>query len=206
MSKLNFTRLSGWAFIFGGLAFLPFILTNLLEYTPLNLPFSFSGFFESMAVLGFFWSPVLLAVGMLGLRARYASEIGVSGTGILLLGASAGMLVIIGNIGQTYNSDAFWGVFIIGATILFTSLLIFGVQALIRKPLPRMNWLPLVAGLWFPMISLPGIFGIHFPALGPTPNLVFSLFTAAGMLITTIALIMLGYTLHMDAPQEMATA
>jgi hypothetical protein len=205
MNNSNFIRLSGWALILGGVAFSPFIVTSLLESTPMSLPFSLGGFFESMAILGFFWSPVLLAVGMLGLRACYGDEIGSSGRGILLLGALAGILVVTGNI-INIDSDASWEVFVISVTILFLCLLIFGVQALIRKPLPRMNWLPLVAGLWFPMISLPGILGIHIPMLGATPNLIFSLFTTAGMLVTTIALIMLGYLLQADAPQEMATA
>lgn len=201
MNKSDFIKLSGWALILGGIAFSPFIVTSMLESTPLRLPFSLSG----IAISGFFLSPILLAVGMLGLRARYGNAVGSSGRGILLLGAVAGILVVTRNI-INIDSDASWGVFVISVTILFLCLLIFGVQALIQRPLPRMNWLPLVAGLWFPMISLPGILGIHIPMLGATLNLVFSLFTAAGMLVTTVALVMLGYTLQADTSREMATA
>jgi len=207
MSKSIFIRLSGWSLVLGGMAFSPYVVTTMLESASFRLPFSLSNFFESMAVLGFFWSPVLLAVGMLGLRARYANEIGVSGRGILLLGAIAGILVVLPVvIGNNIDSDSSWGVFVIAVTILFICLMVFGVQALILKPLPRMNWLPLVAGLWFPMISLPGIFGVHYPMLGATPNLVFSLFTAAGMLITTIALILLGYMLQANVTDDIKTS
>jgi hypothetical protein len=175
MNNSNFIRLSGWALILGGVAFSPFIVTTMLENTPMRLPFSLSGFFESMAILGFFGSPILLAVGMLGLRARYGNEIGNSGRGILLLGALAGILVVLlVSIGNNIDSDASWGVFVVAVTFLFICLMVFGVQALIQKPFPRWNWLPLVAGLWFPMISLPGILGIHIPMLGATPNLIFS--------------------------------
>lgn len=203
MNKSDFIKLSGWALILGGIAFSPFIVTSMLESTPLRLPFSLSG----IAISGFFLSPILLAVGMLGLRARYGNAVGSSGKGILLLGALAGILVVLPVVvGNNIDSDASWGVFVIGTTTLFISMLIFGVQALIRKPLSRMNWLPMVAGLWFPMISLPGILGVHIPMLGATPNLVFSLFTAAGMLVTTVALVMLGYILQAEPSQEMATA
>jgi len=204
MNNSSFIRLSGWALILGAVAFSPFIVIVMLENTSFSLPVFQSGLLENAIVIGFFWSPVLIAIGMLGLRARYGNEIGTSGKGVLLLGAIAGLLVIIGNIGQAYEPDPFWGVFIIGTTIIFICMLIFGIQALIQKPLPRTNWLPLVAGLWFPMISLPGIFGIHFPAIGSTSNLVFSLFSTTGIIITTVALILLGYTLQaniMDEPE-----
>ena len=204
MSESKFIRLSGWALMLGAVAFSPFIVIVMLENTSLSLPEFQSALLENAIVIGFFWSPVLVALGMLGLRARYGNEIGASGKGVLLLGALAGLLVIVGNIGQAYEPDPFWGVFIIGTTLIFICMLIFGIQALIQKPLPRMNWLPLFAGMWFPMMSLPGIFGIHFPAIGLTPNLVFSLFSTAGIIITTVALILLGYTLQayiMDGPE-----
>jgi len=203
MTKSGFIRISGWALMVGALAFSLSIIVVLLENTSYQLFDGLSNFIKDSLVFGIFWSPVLLATGMLGLRTRYAEEIGDSGKSVLLLGALGGLLVIVGNVGQAYDPDPYWGVFITGTTLIFIGLLIFGVQALVQKPLPRMNWLPLVAGMWFPLISLPGIFGIHFPMLGQTASLIFSWFSIIGILITTIALTLLGYALQADVPEEM---
>lgn len=205
MNKSNFIRLSGWSLIAGAVVFAPYIFTAMLASISYELPGTLMGFMETISVFGFFWGPVLLAVGMLGLQVRYENEFGVSGKSVLLLGAIAGLLVIVGNIGQANGTNSFWSFFIVGTTLIFICLIIFGVIALIQRPLPRMNWLPLIAGIWFPLMSLPGIFDIHFPKLGPTANLVFSLFSIIGITITTIALIMLGYTLLADASQKMET-
>ena len=45
-----------------------------------------------------------------------------------------------------------------GPAVLLTGLTIFGLVALIGKPLPHVNWLPFFAGVWFPALYFPVIF------------------------------------------------
>lgn len=202
MNNSNFIRLSGWSFIAGALVFAPLILAASLENLSYKLPIKPMGFMETIVVFGFFLGPVLLAVGMLGLWMRYRNKISASGKSILLLGAFSGILVLVGVIRQANGNDSFWGSFILGTTFIFLCLTIFGVLAIIQKPLSHRNWLPLIAGIWFPLMSLPGIFGIHFPMLGQQVSQIFSLFSIISIVITTIALIMLGYTLQANISKE----
>ena len=201
MNNSNFIRLSGWAFIVGSVVFAPLILATSLENLSFKLPITLMDFMETIVTFGFFLGPVLLAVGMLGLWMRYGNKINVLGKGILLLGAFSGILVFISVIGQANGNDSLWGSFIIGTTLIFICLTIFGVLAIFQKPLSHRNWLPLFAGIWFPLMSLPGIFGIHFPMLGQQISQIFSLFSIIGILITTIALIMLGFSLQANPSQ-----
>ena len=145
-----------------------------------------------------FWAPVLLAVGLLGLRARYKI-----GGGVLLFGAIVGgLLVVVGTLVQFITpdysvSETYYDVWLGGVLILNICLSIFGVLALIEKPLPRLNWLPLVAGAW--ILLLPLLAGI----MGDSPSR--TIFIAV-LVIMTVTQIVLGYTLQADASQETATA
>src|SRR5262245_37936871 len=69
MPNSNFIRLSGWAFIAGAVAFI-----SILSGTdPIAVPTSLI-------------CAILLAVGLLGLRARYGGRVGAFGRNILLIG------------------------------------------------------------------------------------------------------------------------
>jgi len=150
-----------------------------------------------LATVAVFWAPVLLTVGLLGLRARYKV-----GGGILLFGAIVGgVLVIIGILVQFLTpdysvSETYYNVWLGGVVILNICLLLFGFVALFEKPLPRWNWLPLVAGVWiflFPLLA--GIAG------SPSSPVMIAI-----LVLMTVAQVMLGYMLQADAHQEMATA
>jgi hypothetical protein len=93
-------------------------------------------------------------------------------------------------------SETYYGVWLGGVLILNICLSIFGVLALIEKPLPRLNWLPLVAGAW--ILLLPLLAGIMGDSSSPT------IFIAV-LIMITVAQVMLGYTLQADASQETAT-
>lgn len=195
MNNSSFTRLSGWLMILGAVAFLPGAIGMLFaesqtidwDTPPMQL-----------AAFAVFLAPLLLGVGMLGLRARYRI-----GSGVLLFGAAIGsLLVIVGNFGQVlapvYSiSETYYGVWLGGVLVLNLCLFIFGVLALIQKPLPRWNWLPLVAGASLPIIPLlSGITG------GPPSSPII----IAVLVIMTVAQVMLGYMLQSESPQEMVTA
>jgi len=193
MNNSSFIRLSGWSFIIGAIAFLPGAIGML----------SWSGEGQTVSPLmqlaGFaaFWAPVLLTVGLLGLRARYKV-----GGGILLFGAIVGgVLVTLGTLVQILTPDYsvsinYYYVWLAGVVILNVCLLLFGFVALKEKPLSRWNWLPLVAGAWillFPLLA--GIAG------SPSSSVMIAI-----LVLMTIVQMMLGYVLQADAHQEMAIA
>jgi hypothetical protein len=194
MNNSSFIRLSGWAFIIGAIAFLPGAI-GMLSWegqstgsTPVTM---------QLAAFAVFWAPILLAVGMLGLRARYKI-----GGGVLLFGAAlGGLLVIVGTLVQFLTpdysvSEAYYAVWLGGVLVLNLCLSIFGVLALIHKPLPRWNWLPLVAGAW--ILLLPLLAGIVGSPSSPV--------IIAILVIMTIAQVIIGYILQADSSQKMATA
>jgi hypothetical protein len=195
MKKDAFVRLSGWSIIVGAIAFLPGAIgMGLYESQTINWNT------PPMQLVAFavFWAPVLLAVGLLGLRARYKI-----GGGVLLFGAIVGgLLVVVGTLVQFITpdyslSETYYGVWLGGVLVLNICLSIFGVLALIEKPLPRLNWLPLVAGAW--ILLLPLLAAIMGDSPSPT------IFIAV-LVIMTVAQVMLGYTLQADVSQETATA
>jgi hypothetical protein len=78
------------------------------------------------------------------------------GKALLLVGAISGILAFTGGIDQLYEFiQDYWVVTWAGTFLLFLSLLLIGVLALRRKPLPRWNWLPLLSGV-FPVALLIG--------------------------------------------------
>ncbi|HJS18051.1 MAG TPA: hypothetical protein VJ785_04855, partial [Anaerolineales bacterium] len=112
-----------------------------------------------------------------------------------------GLLVVVGTLVQFLTpdysvSETYYFVWLGGVLFLNICLSIFGVLALIEKPLPRWNWLPLVAGAWILLLPLlAGIMG------SPSPTVFIAV-----LVIMTIAQVMLGYILQADASWEMATA
>jgi len=186
MNNSNFIRLSGWSFIIGAIAFLPGAI-GMLFYGSQTIDWNTP--LMQLATVAVFWAPVLLTVGLLGLRARYKV-----GGGILLFGAIVGgVLVIIGILVQFLTpdysvSETYYNVWLGGVVILNICLLLFGFVALF--------WLPLVAGVWiflFPLLA--GIAG------SPSSPVMIAI-----LVLMTVAQVMLGYMLQADAHQEMATA
>jgi hypothetical protein len=190
MNNSNFISLSGWSFILGAVAFLPGAI-GMLSWegestgsTPVTL---------QLAAFAVFWAPILLAVGMLGLRARYKI-----GGGVLLFGVIVGgLLVIVGTLVQFITpdysvSETYYGVWLGGVLILNLCLSIFGVLALMEKPLPRWNWIPLIAGAWILLLPLLGLI------IGSTSSPIIM----GILVIMTIAQVMLGYMLQADVTAE----
>ena len=193
MNNSYFIRLSGWAFILGAIVFLPGAIGML----------SWEGVSQSttplmqLTAFAVFLAPILLAVGLLGLRARYKI-----GGGVLLFGAAVGgLLVIVGALVQFLTpdysvSETYFGVWLGGVLVLNICLLIFGILALIQKPLPSWNWLPLVAGAW--ILVLPLVVGIAGTISSPI--------IIAVLVIMTAAQAILGYMLQANTSLEMEPA
>jgi hypothetical protein len=195
MKKDAFVRLSGWSLIVGAIVFLPGVIAMMLYDTRYEINLN-----SQASTWAIFLSPILLAVGMIGLRTRY----GIGG-GFLLFGAVVGGTVtLVGTLGQEFApvysvSESYYIVWFVGAFILFFCLTLFGINALVEKPLPRWNALPLLSGLWFTLLPL--LFGI-----GSVSVNAFLIIAIAGFVVMAVAQIMLGYILQADASQKSVTA
>ena len=199
MAKPELIKRSGWAFVAGAFAF----ITLLSGSDPIAIP-------------GSVVSAILLAVGMSRLRAAYGERAGSFGRSMLLLGTFGPILlcIVIASIALIYSSrnltdaeiDAkgLWIVIFGGPAISLLGLTLFGLTALRSKPMPRLNWLPVLAGIWYPVtyvlfsvydISRKGVFPDQY-----LPELVLM------VVIQFLALCLLGFILVIDSPKEMATA
>jgi len=192
-------RIAGKALMWGAAAFVVGILLVAIGGSKL---------WGISVVLTHLLSMPLLVVGLLAVRNRYGEKIGGFGRNILWMGAILGPLItFIGLVGITYSPQPLGILFIVGPAMLFICLALFGFMALYKKPLPRWNVAPLIAGLWYPIL----IFAYIITSMrtgdwdgGPgTPQWV-GVVSIVLCAIQGIALAALGYILKSDAPEETA--
>jgi len=182
MTKSKFIKLSGWAFVIGSFALIPTMLGG--------------------SIAGSVISSTLLAIGMLGLRARYGESVGSLGRNILLISIVA--MVLAYALLPVFRDNKSWSLLpYSGLAILLTGFSIFGLIALVRKPLPHVNWLPFLAGIGFPAIY----FSAFFSAVmnnGASPAWIDKYWTIYSMiaLLQFLGLCILGLILLSDAPEE----
>jgi len=204
MKKTDFIRLSGWSLILGAVTFSLFLLGDYVAnnvYDPFR---RFQAFSEFSLQAGIWVTPILLGIGMLGLRTRYGDKAGSFGKNILLLGAISGIAVNL--LGAVLASKTEWGWLLLftGNGVLLACLAIFGGIAMRVKPMQRWNSLPLLAGIWYPTLFLIAV--IYITVMNrPMPNALnqFSLID----ILQGIMLVILGFELQADLPEEiLATA
>ena len=187
MSKSESAQSSGWAFILTG-------------SDPLAIPGSVIG-------------SILLAVGMYHLRARYSERAGSFGRNILLLGrpivfgiaiASGNILYSSGSITNTQVEKGLWVLIFVGPAISLLGLTLFGLDALSSKPMPRLNWLPFVTGIWYP-VAYSLLASYLFTHDSKFPQQYYPALPLM-LLIQFLALCRFGVVLLTDKTEEMATA
>ena len=199
MSKSESIKKSGWLFVAASIAF----ITILTGSDPIAIP-------------GSVVSAILLAVGISGLRAAYGEHVGSFGRGMLLLGMLGPLLwvVVIVFMALIYSSSnltdaeidakGLWIVIFGGPVISLLGLTLYGLAALRSKPMPRLNWLPLFAGIWYPVTYvLYAIYDISNKGAFPEqyfPPLILM------VVIQFSALCILGFVLIDDSSKELATA
>jgi hypothetical protein len=192
MSKSQLIKSSGWVFMAAAFAF----ITILSNSDPIAIP-------------GSEISAILLAVGLLGLRARYGEHVGGFSRNILLLGASGPLLLVIviamglsGILTETQITKGLWILLFGGPAITLLGLTLFGLSALVSRPMARLNWLPLFAGIWYPVFYffLAGYLFTHDGVYPGHYQLPFTIMHS----IQFLALLVLGAVLN-DTSQEMAT-
>lgn len=182
MTKSKFIKLSGWAFVIGSFAFISML----------------SGYIAVPVICS-----ILLAIGMLGLRARYSEAVGSLGNNILLISIVAMVLVYAAV--PIFRDNESWSILpFAGPAVLLIGLTLFGLVTLAKKPLPHVNWLPFFAGIWFPAFYFPQLF---FAVMnnGATPDWVDNYWTIIPIILSLqfLALCILGLILQSDdAPEE----
>jgi len=181
-------RMAGWALMVGSIVFSLGIFAGFIQT---------DNWYVMITLVALISMP-LLTFGLLGLRRQYGDQVGGHGKNILLIGAVLGSLIsIIGYFGEVgpfgRGYDSIWFLIFAGPMVLFACLALFGVIALFKKPLPRWNWLPLVAGVGFPSLYLLAV-------ITGSPN-PFGLLIVV-LTIQSVAWVTLGYMLKSDVPKE----
>ena len=198
MSKSQLIKFSGWAFILGGLGLIIILAGS-----------------NSLTFAGSVITTLLPAVGMLGVRARYGEHAGSFGRNILLLGVIGPILLCIfiaamalmyrsGNLTDAdVESNGLWILMFGGPAISLLGLTLFGLAALSSKPMARFNWLPVFAGIWYPVFYF-FLAGYLFTHHGVYPEQYQIIFNSMH-LMQFLALCVLGSILISDASEKMVT-
>jgi hypothetical protein len=198
MSKPEWIKRSGWSFIAGAFAFI-----TILNSDAIQIP-------------GSMICALLLAAGMLSLRAGYGETVSRFSRNILLMGVVLAVLwdlVLVSLIAMTSSgtlhvSDAqgkrFWIVAFGGPAVALLFLTLFGLTASRSKPMSRLNWLPILAAIWYPAVYF-FLFVYLISHNGVLPDQYWPIVKST-FAIQLFALFVFGFVLVTDAPQEMATA
>ena len=192
MTKPELIKRSGRLIIASAFAF----ITLLIAWDPIAIP-------------GSVVSAILLAAGMSRLRAAYGERAGSLGRSMLLLGMFGPILLCIviasiALIGVEAVEKGLWVLLFVGPAGSLFGLTLYGLAALRSKPMPRLNWLPVLAGIWYPVTYvLFSIYDISHKGVFPhqyLPALVLM------VVIQFLALCILGFVLIDDSSKELATA
>ena len=186
-------RRAGWMLILGTPAF---ILGTYWETSVWNL--WIPGF--PLLLL----SIPMLAYGAKGLQTRYGEDVGSFGTNVLRLGRIVGPITSLVGFIMAWFINWMFTLIYMGPAILLASLTIFGLAALLKQPF--LNWKPLIvfAAVWYPAFYINFLMGRV--TSGGWPTVTFNSSDLLIMAIPGIVMIVLGYILKSDVPQEMMPA
>lgn len=83
---------------------------------------------------------------------------------------------------------------------LFTGLFLFGIDAIRKKPMPRWNAVPLLTGIWFPIL---GSMAILLNLIGvDTSSGNGDFLWMISLIFVVIGTMVLGYLLQSDVPDK----
>ena len=202
MSKSKLIKFSGWAFILGSFSFATILSGS-----------------DALAMPGSFISAILLAVGLSGLRARYGERAGGFGRNILTAGVIGMILFYLALVllilavfvlpglrsqAESLTQSGLWLLLFGGPAVVLLGLTLFGLTALRSRPMPQLNWLPVITGIWYPLVYL------FLAAYLYTHNGAYPHKYHNGMqmmfLMQFVALCVFGAVVATDTPEEIATA
>lgn len=202
MSRSSWIKLSGWALAAGALLLLlSGVAGSRPEYSPYNAASLPIDRYLNGAVWGFMiLSVLLIAAGMLGLRARFSGSLGRSGKASLLAGAVAGLVSIAGIVGlQIVDNELTWGTFLVGLTFMLLGLGLAGFSLLRQNLLGRWGAAALLAGFPMPLLLIVSIAYEAITGRGLDPG-----FSGGSLLwgVVALGLVILGLRLQSSASAE----
>jgi hypothetical protein len=155
MSKARFIRISGWALILGAAAlFLGAAAAAATSDASSQYDFRYrptDPIFQTVQLILFPSAVLLITLGIAGLYARYSAETGRLGRLGLILGVLGGVATFAAMLSLFILSlEPLWIVMMYSLAAMFGGLVLFGLDALRTRALPRGNYLPLLAGFSFP--------------------------------------------------------
>ena len=204
MSKGRFIQLSGWSLIFGVTALVLGFAAGWLSNGPYD-PYNYYSrpidrVLETVQVVLFPTALLLVAIGIAGLYARYASAGGHYARLSLGLAALGSLLASMTILPSFMTELEFaWTVMTLGLLALFVGLLLFGLAAVRGSLMKRGNWLPVLAGLYFSAFFLVG--WIYELSTGNWLE-VNQLIEVTGFLLTGLGLAGVGYVMLSDLREE----
>ncbi len=211
MTQSKFIRASGWGLVLAAVALLlTFISEGDLQawFTRIfGPPTTFSGLNRLQTVTGAvaestsFFTILLITLGLVGLHLRFGERAGEAARTSLVVGVLGGVAGLVFDIGMTMGLEQRPMVNICVA-IMFAGLVGFGLAALRSKAMPRGNGLPVLAGVWWPLLVIDAyVFPLGLSRLGPEVPLWFSV---SIFLLIGVSLAALGFVLQSDAPRSTA--
>lgn len=202
MSKQKFVRLSGWSFVLGAITFLVAWLISIRdvpEYNPNNfLSRPIDLYLEYTTVILLPATFLLLLVGMIGLYLRYRNKTNSLGKFGLIMGIIGGVVTLMAAIPMfTSGPDWSWTAWMVGSILYFSGLVFFGISAVRGNLLPRWNALPILTGIWFPLLIM-----VTSQMDWESSELI----SLGAFLLIAIGLAGMGYLLQSDSQEEAALA
>jgi len=202
MSKSTFIRMSGWSLVLGAITYMVAWLISIRdvpEYNPNNfLSRPIDLYLEYATAILLPITFLLLLVGMIGLYLRYRKDINAFGKFGLIVGVLGGVISLGAAIPLfTSGPEWSWTAWMVGALLYFLGLVVFGIAAVRDKLLPRWNALPILTGIWIPILFIVA-FQMDWEAT--------EYISLGAFLLTTIGLAGLGLLLKSDIYEEAALA
>ena len=212
MTQSKFIRASGWGLILAPIALLStFLSESDLQnawYRVFGVPTTISGLDRLQSLTGFvaqsnfFFAVLFITIGLLGLRARYGEPAGSTAKAALRVGIFGGAVALVCITGMAVNLENLLPLRNISIAIMFAGMLVFGLAALREKLMPRWNVLPVLAGVWWPLIVVDAyVVPLGISRLGPVVPF---WFTFTIFLLISVSLALMGFVLQSDAPREAA--
>ena len=208
MTKEKFIRLSGWGLVLAAVTLVAGFGIGGGETSYSDPLGGRDGFYEYSQLILIPASMLMFTIGMIGLRARYSqgsSRLGNTGLTIAIAGGGAAFLTSIPLFALwVVYEGVWWVVWISSMFALFTGLFLFGIDTDRKKPMPRWNAVPLLTGIWFPILGLMAIL-LNLLGVDSTSGNGDFLWIIS-LIFVVIGTMVLGYLLQSDVPEKTVLA
>jgi len=207
MTKSGWIKLSGWFMAASSvLSLVGWLASTRPDYNEYNAAsWPIDGLLNAAVGPLIFMGVLFIACGILGLWARFGKQAGSLGQAGLIISLAGAAAALVGVAGLSISdSSPWWETAMIGLTVLFIGLVLFGISCLQRKLFSRWNSLPLLTSILWPLLVLSDLLfnsitnsGFEMPG-SVVAIVIIAAFTGVGLV---------GYLLQADARKlQSATA